>query len=286
MKIAVASGKGGVGKSMVASALAMMFAKNRQVVAVDCDVDAPDLGIWLGNPDFGSGIKISLSEKSVIDYDKCIGCGKCKEACRFSAIDLKDKKPEVLPYLCEGCGVCEAVCPTGAISLKSVDNGEIITSETKQGFPLVTGLLYPGETGSGKIVAAIKERAEKFEHSVMLLDSAAGIGCPVIASLTGADYAVLVTEPTPSGFSDLQRVLEIANHFKVPYGVVINKWDINKEMSKKIEEWAGEKMLGKLPFDKEVFVSISELKPIMESKSLVVPELMKISKKVETRILK
>ena len=283
MKIAVASGKGGVGKSMVASALAMLFAKERGIVAVDCDVDAPDLGIWLGMGNLGKGEKISTSEKAVIDYDKCIKCGKCAQVCRFGAMSF-DGKPELLPYLCEGCGACEAFCPVGAIHQEDVKNGEIITKKTRYGFPLVTGLLYPGETGSGKVVTELKQRAEKFEHDLMILDSAAGIGCPVIASLNGVDYAVLVTEPTPSGFSDLQRVLEIVNHFKVPYGVVINKWDINKGMSKEIEKWAGEKMLGKLPFDKKVFVSVSELRPIMETDSAVVPEMRGLFKRLGDRL--
>jgi MinD superfamily P-loop ATPase len=282
MKIAVASGKGGVGKSMVASALAMTLAKTRRVVAVDCDVDAPDLGIWLGMAETEKGEKISTSETAVIDYGKCIGCGKCAQVCRFGAINFKDKKPQVLPYLCEGCGVCEFYCPANAISLRPVDNGEIISTETRHGFPLVTGVLYPGYTGSGKVVTALKEKAAEFEHDVMVLDSAAGIGCPVIASLNGVDYAVLVTEPTPSGFSDLRRVLEIVNHFKVPYGVIINKWDINEEMSAEIEKWAKGRVLGKLPFDKEVFVSVSELTPIMESGSRVKEDLQGIFKILDT----
>ncbi len=279
MKIAVASGKGGVGKSMVASALAMLFAREKRIVALDCDVDAPDLGIWLGIGELGRGERISTSEKAVIDYNKCINCGKCAQVCRFGAMEF-DGKPRLLPYLCEGCGACEVFCPVGAIHQEAVKNGEIITKETKYGFPLVTGLLYPGETGSGKVVTELKQRAEKFEHDVMILDSAAGIGCPVIASLNGADYAVLVTEPTPSGFSDLQRVLEIVNHFKIPYGVVINKWDINKRMSAEIEKWAGNKLLGKLPFDRGIFVSVSELRPVMEGNSAVVAEMKGIFKKL------
>lgn len=283
MKIAVASGKGGVGKSMVASALAMLFAREKKVVAVDCDVDAPDLGIWLGIENLGKGEKISTSERAFIDYSRCISCGRCADVCRFSAIEFKEK-PKVLPYLCEGCGACQVFCPSGAIDIKPVKNGEIVGKETKYGFPLVTGLLYPGGTGSGKIVTELKKRAEKFEHEVIILDSAAGIGCPVIASLNGADYAVLVTEPTPSGFSDLQRVLEIVKHFNVPYGVIINKWDINEQISCEVEEWAGNRMLGKLSFDKGVFICISELKPIMESNSVVASEMKKVFERLRERI--
>lgn len=283
MNIAIASGKGGVGKSMVSSALAMLIAKERKIVAVDCDVDAPDLGLWLGIAELEKGESISTSEKAVIDHDKCVRCGKCAQVCRFGAVEF-EKKPKIVPYLCEGCGSCEVFCPVGAIHLEPVDNGEIITKQTKHGFPLVTGLMHPGETGSGKIVTALRERAAEFEHDIMLLDSAAGIGCPVIASMNGVDYAVLVTEPTPSGFSDLQRVLEIVDHFKVPYSVVINKWDVNKEMSGKIEEWAGGRMLGKLPFDKRIFLSVSELRPVMESDSAVVPELKGMFERLKERM--
>jgi len=283
MKLAIASGKGGVGKSMVASALAMLFAKRRKISAVDCDVDAPDLHLWLGITDWDKSEKVSVSEKAVIDYDKCIKCGKCAQVCRFGAMGF-DKKPEVLPYLCEGCGACEFYCPADAIHLEAVKNGEIRSRKTKYGFPLVSGLLYPGETGSGKIVTELKERADESKPELMILDSAAGIGCPVIASLNGVDYAVLVTEPTPSGFADLQRVLEIVCHFNIPYGLVINKWDINPEQSDGIGKWAGDKLLGKLSFDKEVFKAISTLTPILESESKVADEIKEVAKEVEERV--
>jgi len=280
MKIAVASGKGGVGKSMVSSALAMLLSEKNKVVAADCDVDAPDLSIWLGERDWDSQEKISTSERAVIDYEKCISCGKCAEICRFRAIRFKEK-PEVLPYLCEGCGACQVYCPAKAVELVSVKNGEIAIKKTKHGFPLVTGLLYPSETGSGKIVTEVKKKAGSFEHDIMVLDSAAGTGCPVIASLNGVDYAILVTEPTPSGFSDLQRVLDVVNHFKTPYGIIINKWNINKELSKEIEGWAGDKVLGKLSFDKKVFSALSNLTPILESDSVVADEIRTIFNRLE-----
>jgi len=118
----------------------------------------------------------------------------------------------------------------------------------------------------------------------MILDAAAGIGCPVIASITGCDYAVLITEPTPSGLSDLRRVLEIVNHFKVPYGIILNKWDINPEVSRKIEEWSGEQFLGKISYDREVVNSIVNLRPVMISKSKVKNEIREIFEKISARI--
>jgi len=274
MKIAIASGKGGVGKSMVSSAFAMLFSEEKRIVALDCDVDAPDLGLWLGVEEVTSAEKIATAESAFIDYEKCINCGKCAEICRFNAIEF-DKRPKVLRYLCEGCGACEFICPVDAIEIKEVENGEIRLGWTSYGFPLVAGFLYPGEVGSGKIVEAIKKRSNEFDPEVIILDSAAGTGCPVIASLNGADYVVLVTEPTPSGFSDLKNIMEVVNHFRLPFGIIINKWDINPKLSDEIEEWASGKLLGKLPFDKKVFTAISNLKPILETDSVVAEELRK-----------
>jgi len=203
MKIVVASGKGGVGKSMLASSLALLSI-GKGIVACDCDVDAPNLGLWLGVTKYDSIEKISTSEKANIDLDKCINCGKCKDTCVFSAVE-KNENYHINPFLCEGCGACGLVCPVKAIELKAVKNGEIRIKKTEHGFPLVSGQLYPGEAGSGKIVEQLRKKAEEFDYEIMILDAAAGTGCPVIASLRGCDYAVLVTEPTPSGFSDLKR---------------------------------------------------------------------------------
>jgi MinD superfamily P-loop ATPase len=165
-------------------------------------------------------------------------------------------------------------------------NGEIMVDEAKLGFPLVSGQLYPGETGSGKIVQELRLRAEKYDHNVMVLDSAAGIGCPVIASVTGCDYALLVTEPTPSGFTDLGRILEIVNHFKIPFGVILNKWDINPELSEEIESWSGERLLGKIPYDRKIVDSLVNLKPAIYSDTLASKEIIKVFKKLDAETLK
>jgi len=286
MKIVVASGKGGTGKSMFASSLALLFSQEMDVIACDCDVDAPNLGLWLGITTYDSIENISTSEKAKINPEKCIGCGKCFENCAFGAIEKIDSKFLVNSLLCEGCGVCQLVCPEKAIDLTPVMNGEIRIKNTKWGFPLISGQLRPGESGSGKIVQELRKKADKLKHEVMILDSAAGIGCPVIASITGCDYAVLVTEPTPSGLSDLERVLEIVNHFKTPYGIILNKWDINPEMSNKIEEWGGERFLGKISYDREVVNSIVNLKPVIISKSKVKDEIKEIFGKIQRTLMK
>ena len=280
MKIVVASGKGGTGKSMFASSLSLLFSESLRVVACDCDVDAPNLGLWLGVTTYDFVEKISTSERAKINSEKCIGCGKCFENCAFGAVEKVNSRFIINPLLCEGCGVCRLVCPAKAIELTSVMNGEIMVKNTKWGFPLISGQLQPGEVGSGKIVQELRKRADRINHDVMVLDAAAGIGCPVIASITGCDYAVLVTEPTPSGFSDLMRVLEIVNHFKVPYGIVLNKWDINPEVSRKIEEWSGEQFLGKISYDREVVNSIVNLRPIIVSKSKVKNEIREVFEKI------
>ncbi|MGB9675410.1 MAG: ATP-binding protein [Candidatus Nanoarchaeia archaeon] len=283
MKIVVASGKGGVGKSMLASTIALMYSKKKKIVACDCDVDAPNLGLWLGITEYEFREKISTSEKAFIIKEKCIQCGKCEKICNFKAIEKREVF-EVNPFLCEGCGACELVCPTNAIKIKAVNNGEIRINKTKYEFPLISGKLYPGETGSGKIVEELKRRVEEFSYDVAIFDSPAGIGCPVIASVRGTDYAILVTEPTPSGFSDLKRILGIVNYFQVPYGIVINKWDINAKLAKKIERLFKEKFLGKISYDKKIINSIVNLNPIIFSDSKVVEEIKEIFEKLEKKL--
>jgi len=275
MKIVVASGKGGVGKSMLASSLALLYLKKNKIVVCDCDVDAPNTGLWLGETKSDSIEKISTSFKAKIDLEKCTKCGKCKDVCMFFAIE-KNENYHINPFLCEGCGACQIICPVNAITLNSVKNGEIRIRNTKYDFPLVSAQLYPGEAGSGKIIEQLRKKAEEFDHDIMILDAAAGTGCPVIASLRGCDYVVLVTEPTPSGFSDLKRILEVVNHFKIPYGVVINKWDIYPKLSKKIEKWAKNKILGRISYDKNVIECIVNLKPVIFSDSKVVNEIREI----------
>ena len=281
MKIVVASGKGGTGKSMFASSLACLFSEKTKVVACDCDVDAPNLGLWLGVTTYDSEKNISTSEKANIILDKCTECGECFQTCAFGAIEKTSSGFSINPLLCEGCGACQLICPVEAIELSPVMNGQIRVKSTQWGFPLVSGLLRPGETGSGKIVQEMRTRADRLSHNVMILDAAAGIGCPVIASVTGCDYAVLVTEPTPSGFADLGRILEIVNHFGIPYGIVLNKWDINPDMSQKIEEWSRERFLGKISYDRTVIDSIVNLRPVVTSNNNVAKETKELFNKLQ-----
>ncbi|MEA3273143.1 MAG: ATP-binding protein [Patescibacteria group bacterium] len=282
MNLVIASGKGGVGKSMLTSTLATLFAKEYKIVATDCDADTPNLAIWLGGiKKWDEVLPVVTAERPEFDLAKCDGCGLCAKNCRFEAIKMKQTKPILNKFLCEGCGACEAICPQGAIKLKPIQNGEIKIKKDLAGFPLVSGQLSPGETGSGKIVDEIKAEAEKFNPAMMIIDSAPGTGCPVTAALKDANFTVLISEPTPSGFTDLKRVLEVVDHFKIPYGVVINKWDINTKLSDELKKWAGNKFLGKITYDKRIFKTISNLTPLLETDLKAKEEIKNIFEKLK-----
>jgi len=285
LKLVIASGKGGVGKSMLTSSLAILFNQQHQVVAVDCDVDAPNLAIWLNEATNWQKIKkISTSEKAIVNSKKCIGCGSCVQNCQFQAIKLIKNKAHVNPFTCEGCGLCEIICPVQAISLKPVKNGEIKIKKTKDNFNLISGQLYPGETGSGKVVDQVKKEADNYDYQIMIIDSSPGTGCPVIASLKDTNYVALITEPTPSGFSDLKRVLQVVNYFKIPYGIIINKWDINKILSAKIKKWAGQKFIGQISYQPAIFQAIANFKPIMTTNLNTKKEIENIFKILNKKI--
>jgi MinD superfamily P-loop ATPase len=291
-KIAVLSGKGGVGKSMLASSLAILFerqglaSEKLEVVAVDADADAPNLDIWLGGVDgWDEIIPIVTSEKPVIDYDKCDGCGLCAQHCKFSAMKMVNGRPVVNPFLCEGCGVCESVCPRHAIQMKPVQNGEVrIKNKTQHNFPLFSGQLFPGEAGSGKVTDAILQRAKKADYRLMIIDTAPGSSCSVKAVLRETDFVVAISEPTISGFSDLKRVLEVVDFFHIPYCLVINKSGINSEKEKQMSTWAGEKLLGKISYDAKIFQSVSNFIPIVDSNLKAKEEISKIYKKLSSLI--
>ncbi len=281
LKISVVSGKGGVGKSMLTSALSMLFSKKEKIVALDCDADTPNLAIWLNEVEkWDKKIPVFVSKKPEFDFKKCKGCGLCEKNCRFLAIKMIKGKPHLNPFLCEGCGACEIICPQGAIKLRLFQTGQIKIKKTKYGFPLVSGQLFPGETGSGKIVDEIKKEGEKFNYKIMLIDSAPGTGCPVISSLRDTNFAILITEPTISGFSDLKKILKLIYHFNIPWGLVINKWDINPKLTEKMERWAQDKFLGKISYDKKIFQAINYLKPILETKLKAKMEIESIYQKL------
>ncbi len=268
--VVVLSGKGGVGKSSVTASLAVSLSKEKRIICADCDVDAPNLALSFGRraEDFEEWKPMSTNQKPVFDLEKCNSCRKCLDSCYFNAIEWKNDKPGLKEFSCEGCGVCELVCPQGAVRLEDVENARIGFADTGYGFRVVSAQLNMGESGSGKIVAEVKRKARKMagDAEVMLVDSAAGIGCPVIASVTGSDHALLVTEPTPSGFSDLKRAIGIVDHFRIPSSILINKHDINKQYTERIEAFArehGTDIIARIPYDRCFVDALVALRPVV-----------------------
>ncbi len=269
MKIAVTGGKGGTGKSMVATSLAVEFAKSKKTVLLDLDVECPNDHLLLS-----AKRKKFITIYQVIpkwDFDKCVKCGKCASVCKQNAIVfVKNKYPVFVKDICIGCKACIVSCPYGAISESQKEIGTIYTGNN-YGVDLILGELKLGELASGEVVAEVRKHSEeiikKLKSEIILIDSAAGIGCPVIASLVGTDYIVAVTEPTPSALHDLKRVLYLAKHFQIKYGIVINKYSLSDNFCKKIENFAKDnsiQIIGKIPYHKDFVKATLEMKPVTE----------------------
>jgi MinD superfamily P-loop ATPase len=270
-RITILSGKGGVGKSSITASLAIALSKKYKIVLADCDVDAPNLALVFGKDekDFLQWQNISTNQKAVFDLDKCISCQKCYDTCYFKAIDWRDDKPHLKEFSCEGCGMAEVVCPVGAIKLEDVKNAKIGYVESDYGFKIVSSQLKIGESGSGKLVTAVKNKAEKMSKDceIILVDSAAGVGCPVIASVSGSDLCVLVVEPTPSSFCDMKKALEITKHFNIKSGIIINKYNLDEKNYKKIEEFAKSEnipVIEKIPYDKSFVKALVKMTPVVK----------------------
>ncbi|NLX26483.1 MAG: 4Fe-4S binding protein [Lentisphaerae bacterium] len=253
-ELVIISGKGGTGKTSVTASFAALASN---AVLADCDVDAADLHLIL-NPEICHRHDFYSGHEAVIREADCIACGLCQTLCRFDAIQESGGTFRVDSASCEGCGVCKAFCPSGAIDFPDRLCGEWFVSKTRFG-TLIHARLGIGAENSGKLVSTVRAQAKQFAQTIqadwILVDGPPGTGCPVIASITGADAVLAVTEPTCSGQHDLLRVLALARHFKIPAFVCINKWDINPEMTGKIEATAAEAgatILGRIPYDKSI----------------------------------
>lgn len=271
LEIIIASGKGGVGKSIITSSLALIFAeKNIDFVAVDADAEAPNLNIALGITDWDTVEPYYEGKYAEIIQEKCVSCGECLKACPFSAVELNNNKYTINKWICEGCYTCSFVCPTKAIRIiRNIIAGYIkIKNKTPYGFPLVSGEIVPGRPNSGKLVTEVKNRAKKIggKDSILLVDGAAGIGCQVISSLAGAHIAILVAEPTPASLSDLKRIHKLTKHFMIPSALIINKYDMDLEYYEIIKSYALKEnieIIGEVPFDDHVVKSVANITPLL-----------------------
>lgn len=272
-EIVIISGKGGTGKTSVAASFAALATS---AVIADCDVDAADLHLLL-EPRIERTGDFSGGKKAGIITDKCTGCGRCQNVCNFDAPKfdgpangIVDKTYTIDPVACEGCGVCVQFCPAGAIEFKEAINGQWFISHTRFG-PMVHARLGIAEENSGKLVTLVRKEAKRIaveqNKEMIIVDGSPGIGCPVIASITAADLVLIVAEPTISARHDLNRVAELTRHFNIPTAVCINKYDINTELARAIEQDAENQNLGivgRIPYDTQATKAQLEARTIVE----------------------
>lgn len=267
-EIVIISGKGGTGKSSICAALS--YVARNDVVVADCDVDAADLHLIL-KPEHSDARDFYSGLLAGIDPARCIACGLCAQKCRFDAIEFQEDSYRVKALDCEGCGYCYYLCPQHAISLNEQKVGQFIVSETRYSCTLVHARLDIGANNSGKLVAKVKNeakhRAELEGKSYLIVDGSPGIGCPVISSLSGADFVILVTEASKSGLSDLKRVWELLLLFKIPGACIINKADINPEISSTIQSFLQKNKihyLGDIPYSDDFHHAIAMGRNLIE----------------------
>jgi MinD superfamily P-loop ATPase len=273
-ELVVISGKGGTGKTSITAAFAVLA--ERPVIA-DCDVDAADLHLVL-SPQTSERHEFRSGHEAVIRQKDCISCGECFALCRFSAV-TEDKQTDggnrysIDPISCEGCGVCVRFCPRKTIDFPERLCGEWMISGIRCGL-MVHARLGIAAENSGKLVSTVRREARRIAeengNSLIIVDGPPGIGCPVIASLSGASFVLIVTEPTVSGEHDLKRVLELTNHFKIPSATCVNKWDLNPDMTERIENMAkgaGALATGRVRYDPAVTTAQIQEKAVVEIES-------------------
>jgi MinD superfamily P-loop ATPase len=271
-EIVVVSGKGGTGKTSLTASFAVLA--SRPVVA-DADVDAADLHLVL-SPTVLERHEFRSGHLAVVNESECNGCGVCSDVCRFDAV-RRHEDPDggatfaVDPTACEGCGACVRFCPEDAIGFPERRSGEWMVSTTRCG-PMVHARLATAEGSSGKLVTVVRQEARRIaaieNRNLVLLDGPPGVSCPVIASVTGADLVVAVTEPTVSGEHDLERLLRLTRHFDVPAAVCVNKWDLDPEGTERIEGQAlrsGARLAGRVRYDSGVTAAQMERRAVVET---------------------
>jgi MinD superfamily P-loop ATPase len=266
MEIAFLSGKGGTGKSSICSAF-ISLANN--VVAVDSDVDAANLHLIFKTNDASQTNYIS-GKNAVINPDFCIKCGLCKILCQFDAINFINGNYQIDPVSCDGCAICYRKCPSNAIGMIHSDESKLYVGDFEYGL-LVYGQLAPGEENSGKFISVIrniaKEKASEKGIDKIIIDGPPGIGCPFMSTITGVDKVVLVTEPSKSALMDLKRALDVAREYLKQIYVIINKFDLNNEISNEIQFYCDKlkiPIVAKIPFDKEIVYAMVNKQTIIE----------------------
>ena len=267
-EIVVISGKGGTGKTSLSASFSYLEGKN--ALACDCDVDAANMHLLL-DADFVNQEDFYSGEVALINEELCKNCGKCADVCRFDAIHIIDGQYKVDPISCEGCHYCSRVCKPNAIDMVTQKAGDIYTSNIKNGTKMVHAKLGFGAENSGKLVAKVKQNAKimalKEDIKYVITDGSPGIGCPVISSLSGANLVVLVTEATVSGLHDLKRVQKLVKTFNLKAVCIINKYDLNEDMSNEIEEFLKEEnilLVGKIPYDETFIKALAKAQTIVE----------------------
>ncbi|NQT78356.1 MAG: 4Fe-4S binding protein [Bacteroidetes bacterium] len=267
-EIVIISGKGGTGKTSLTASFAYLGGSD--IVVADCDVDAADMHLLL-QPDFARAEDFYSGELAKIHTDNCTQCGKCAEICRFDAISVIDGMHIVDSLSCEGCGYCARICPTDTIENVSMNVGKWYLSSIKTGSVMVHAKLGIGADNSGKLVAKVKNEAKRLAEETnkeyIIVDGSPGIGCPVVSSLSGASFVVLVTEPSVSGLHDLKRVYELVKKFNLKAGCIINKSDINEKVTQEIETFLREKNIlhiVNLPYDEQFTKAMTNGQTIIE----------------------
>jgi MinD superfamily P-loop ATPase len=287
-EIVVLSGKGGTGKTSVAASLAVLSEKSALIA--DCDVDAANMHLLL-KPDFAESEDFFSGELAVIDNNLCTSCGKCAEVCRFDAVVVNKEQYSIDSFACEGCGYCYIACPQKAISMQTRLAGKLFVSNIRTGSRMVHAKLSIGAENSGKLVAEVKNRAKKLAEQEnkkwIIVDGSPGIGCPVVSSLAGASYVLLVTEPTVSGIHDLKRVVEVIQRFRIPAGCLVNKYDLNPSVTSEIIEFAesvGIDILATIPYDTVFSEAMTEQKTVVETNTDSALQLKKIWEQLQNRL--
>jgi len=259
MRIAVASGKGGTGKTTIATSLALSLgtASSNNPLFLDCDVEAPNAHLFL-HPVFQERVEVGLPVPQV-NPDLCISCGRCAEVCQYHAIAILGKKVLVFPQLCHGCGSCGLVCPEDAITERLAVTGVLERGQAKAGFPFAQGVLNVGEPMAVPIIRQLKQWALSQTDGTVILDVPPGTSCPVVESLRGADLLLLVTEPTPFGLHDLKLAIELAYELQIPAGVIVNRdGSASFPPLEALCNEAGVPILLRIPFERQIAEGIAQ----------------------------